>query len=104
MIAWVREHGSEYGADTTTIFLAGNSACAHLTAMAALTQNSPTFQPGFESVDTSVIAAICLYGYYGYIDTNPGLISSPMDYSGKLAPPFFVAHGNQDRLVPVENA
>ncbi|MFB6801015.1 hypothetical protein ACFCVU_07350 [Peribacillus butanolivorans] len=27
-----------------------------------------------------------------------------MAYSGKEAPPFFVAHGDQDRLVPVENA
>ena len=104
VIAWVREHGSEYGADPTTIFLAGNSAGAHLTAMAALTPNSPTFQPGFEFVDTSITAAICLYGYYGYIDTKPGLFSSPMAYSGKEAPPFFVAHGDQDRLVSVENA
>ncbi|MDQ0879486.1 acetyl esterase/lipase [Peribacillus sp. V2I11] len=104
VIAWVREHGSEYGADPTTLFLAGNSAGAHLTAMAALTPNSPTFQPGFEFVDTSITAAICLYGYYGYIDTKPGLFSSPMAYNGKGALPFFVAHGDQDRLVSMENA
>ncbi|MGG4265560.1 alpha/beta hydrolase [Peribacillus simplex] len=104
VIAWVREHGYEYGADPTTIFLAGNSAGGHLAAMAALTPNAPIFQPGFECVDTSVTAAICLYGYYGYIDTKPGTPSSPMAYSGKDAPPFCVAHGDQDRLVPMEDA
>ena len=41
VIAWVREHGFEYGADPTTIFLAGNSAGGHMAAMAALTPNDP---------------------------------------------------------------
>ena len=104
VIAWVREHGYEFGADPTTIFLAGNSAGGHMAAMAALTPNDPTFQPGFENVDTSVTAVICQYGYYGYIDKKTGAPSSPMAYSGKDAPPFFVAHGDQDRFVPVEAA
>ena len=33
-------------------------------ALAALTPNDPTFQPGFEDADTSVTAAIGLNGYY----------------------------------------
>ncbi|MFJ5624843.1 alpha/beta hydrolase [Peribacillus loiseleuriae] len=103
VIAWVREHGYEYGADPMTIFLAGNSAGGHLAAMAALTPNAPTFQPGFECVDTSVTAVICLYGYYDYIDRKTGAPSSPMACSGKDVPPFFVAHGDQDRLVPVKD-
>ena len=45
--------------------LAGSSAGAHLTMMAALTANDPTFQPGFEAVDTSITAGIGLGGYYG---------------------------------------
>ncbi|MEH7038810.1 alpha/beta hydrolase [Bacillus pseudomycoides] len=41
VIAWVREHGYEYGADPTTIFLAGNSTGGHFAAIAALTPNAP---------------------------------------------------------------
>ena len=48
VIAWVREHGQEYGADPAVVFVAGSSAGAHLAALAALTPNDPAFQPGFE--------------------------------------------------------
>lgn len=108
VIAWVREHGYEFGADPTKIFLAGNSAGAHMSAIAALTPNDPAFQPGFEHVDTSVTAVICQYGYYGYyygdIEKKAGAHSSPLAYSANGAPPFFVAHGDQDREAPVKAA
>ena len=70
VIAWVREHGHEYGADPAVVFVAGSSAGAHLAALAALTPNDPAFQPGFEHADTSVTAAIGLYGYYGPLDAQ----------------------------------
>jgi acetyl esterase/lipase len=60
VLAWVREHGREYGADPAVVFVAGSSAGAHLAALAALTQGEPEFQPGFEGADISVTAAICL--------------------------------------------
>ena len=47
------------------VFVAGSSAGGHLASLAALTPNDPAFQPGFERADTSVTAAISLYGYYG---------------------------------------
>src|SRR5699024_5889031 len=68
MIAWARQHAPEYGAEPTSVFLAGSSAGAHLAVTAALTENDPAFQPGFEDVDTSVAGAIGMYGYYGSID------------------------------------
>ena len=70
VIAWVREHGHEYGADPAVVFVAGSSAGGHLAAMAALTPNDPAFQPGFEGADTSVTAAISPYGYYGSLDSD----------------------------------
>lgn len=103
VIAWVREYGHEYGANPEVVFVAGSSAGAHLASMAALTPNIAAFQPGFEQTDTSVTAAISLYGYYGSIGTN-GLPSSPMAYAAAEAPPFFVAHGDRDTLVLVEDA
>jgi acetyl esterase/lipase len=104
VLAWVREHGHEYGADPAVVFVAGSSAGGHLAAMAALTPNDPRFQPGFEGADTSVTAAICLYGYYGSLDADERTPSSPQAYVRRDAPPFFVAHGDRDTLVLVEDA
>jgi len=104
VIAWVREHGHEYGADPAAVFVAGSSAGGHLAASAALTPNDAAFQPGFEDADTSVTAAISLYGYYGAVDEAAGVPSSPVAYVGSDAPPFFVAHRNRDTLTPVEGA
>ncbi len=104
VIAWVREHGHEYGADPVMMFVAGSSAGGYLAAMAGLTPNHPAFQPGFEHSDTSVAAAICLYGYYGSPDTDEQSPSSPLSYVGTDPPPFFVAHGDQDTVVLVEDA
>jgi acetyl esterase/lipase len=103
VIAWVREHGREYGAHPTAVFLAGSSAGAHLASMAALTPNDPRFQPGFQRADTSVAGAICLYGYYGPVASGEPP-SSPLAYVSTEAPPCFVAHGDQDTLVVVEDA
>jgi acetyl esterase/lipase len=103
VVAWVREHGCAYGADPTAVFLAGSSAGGHIASLAALTPNDPKFQPGFERVDTSVAGAICLYGYYGSVSSGEPP-SSPLAYLGATAPPCFVAHGDQDSLVVVEDA
>ncbi|MEW2353091.1 alpha/beta hydrolase [Spirillospora sp. NPDC029432] len=102
-IAWVREHGHAYGADPATVFVAGGSAGAHMASIAALTPNEPALQPGFDDADTSVSGAICLYGYYGnYYGLDEH--SSPMAHIHRDAPPFFLAHGDRDSMVPVESA
>jgi acetyl esterase/lipase len=107
VIAWAREHGADYGGDTSTLYVSGSSAGAHLASLIALTPHEPAFQPGFEEADTSVAAAICLYGYYGPYyghswDERPS--STPMGYDAGRAPAFFVAHGDRDTYVSVEGA
>jgi acetyl esterase/lipase len=104
VIAWAREHGLEYGADPAVVFVASSSSGGQLAALAALTPNDPAYQPGFERTDTSVTAAICLHGYYGDPGTKDRSPSSPLAYDGTDAPPFFVAHGDQDSPLPVEKA
>ena len=105
VIAWTRAHGHEYGADPAVVFVAGSSAGGHLAAFAALTPNDPVFQPGFERANTSVVAAISLYGYYGSVGAGNGRQpSSPVAYVRPDAPPFFIAHGEKDTLVLVEEA
>lgn len=103
VICWVREHGHQYGGNAALVFVAGSSSGGQLAALAALTANDPAYQPGFEYADTSVTAAICLHGYYGSgaRDMSP---SVPLGYDGTDAPPFFVAHGDRDSLIPVQTA
>jgi acetyl esterase/lipase len=98
VIAWVRAHGREYGADPTVVFVAGGSAGGQLAAMAALSPNDPRFQPGFESVDTSVAAAVSLYGNYDWFGSD-WIPASPSE-----VPPFFAVHGDRDTLRSAESA
>lgn len=103
VIAWAREHAHRYGADPSMLFVAGSSAGSNLASLSALTPNDPRFQPGFESADTSVTAAICLYGYYDHdVDRPPP--HSPLAHIHSEAPPFFIAHGSRDALATVEGA
>jgi acetyl esterase/lipase len=101
VIAWVRLHGAGYGADPRHLILAGTSSGGQLAALAAFTQNDPRYQPGFADVDTSVSAVVYLSGYYGSGDQSRW---SPMAYDGTNAPPFFVAHGELDSVVPARDA
>jgi acetyl esterase/lipase len=127
-IAWVREHGHEYGADPGFLVLTGGSAGGHLTALAALTQNDPEYQPGFEAADTSVSGCVPYYGVYdiaGETKTRESRVrtrrllakivmktrdqaayekASPISRVHAGAPPFFVIHGRNDTLVPVAEA
>lgn len=126
-IAWVKEHIAGYGGDPGFIAITGGSAGGHLTALAALTPNDPEYQPGFESADTTVQAAVPFYGVYDFTnrkgigrgDMLPFLArhvlkkrfdadrpafdrASPMSRVNAGAPPFLIIHGTHDTLVPVE--
>ncbi|GGU04781.1 alpha/beta hydrolase [Actinomadura citrea] len=102
-VACVGRGGGEYGADPTTLFVAGSSAGGHMAGLAALTQNDPAFQPGFENADTSATGVIHLNGWYGpYFGQGPE--SSPLAHITADAPPFLVAHGDLDPMVPVTDA
>jgi acetyl esterase/lipase len=128
-IAWTKEHIAEYGGDPDWIAITGGSAGGHLSSLAALTPNDPRFQPGFEEADTRVQAAVPFYGVYDFTRTDdsvhpmmvpmvaknvfklsrteisePFRIASPITHVCEDAPPFFVLHGTNDSLIPVEQA
>ncbi len=128
-IAWVRANIADYGGDPDAIYISGNSAGGHLSALAALTPNDPAWQPGFEDVDTSVRAAAPCYGIYDllhresqwphkglrllwrwlvlrkpFTDVDAWKEASPWDHVGADAPPFLIVHGANDSLVPVAEA
>ncbi len=62
----------------------------------------PPSRPVFEHADTFVAAAICPHGYDGHPDTKERSPWSPIAHDGTGVPPFFVAHGDHDTLLPVE--
>lgn len=126
-LAWVREHAEEYGGDPDFVVLCGNSAGAHLASLAALTENDPRYQPGFEHVDTAVRGCIGLYGVYDFADRHGhwpygrefGFLlrmaimkvsrakypdryreASPIERVHASAPPFLVVHGDRDSIAP----
>jgi acetyl esterase/lipase len=126
-LAWVKAHITEYGGDPDFIAITGGSAGGHLSSLAALTPNDPQFQPGFEDADTRVQAAVPFYGVYDFtrfedamhpmmlpllerlVVKQPHLTNlqsyiaaSPVICASVDAPPFFVLHGRNDSLVPVE--
>lgn len=45
VIAWVRRHGAEHGANPETLILSGTSSGGQLAALAGFTQNDQRFQP-----------------------------------------------------------
>lgn len=128
-LAWVKENIARYGGDPDFVAITGGSAGGHLSALAALTPGDPKFQPGFEEADTSVVAAVPVYGRYDWFSAHGegrpefiGLLerfvvkrryathrhlyvdASPIRQLRADAPPFFVLHGTDDSLIPVGEA
>ena len=97
-------HASDYGADPSTLVVCGGSAGAYLGTMCALTAGDPTFQPGFEEADTSVSAAVGLYGYYGPAPSSEHGRSAPDAYLRSDTPPFFAIHGAHDPMTAAAQA
>ena len=129
-VAWIRAHIAEYGGDPDRLVVTGGSAGGHLASLVALTANDPQYQPGFESVDTSVVACVSFYGVYDFTNRfgvwrhdglrhvlerqvmKASLDEAPEAYEAASPvarvtpddPPFFVIHGSHDTLVPVAEA
>ena len=128
-LAWVKANIAEYGGDPDSVYITGGSAGGHLCSLAALTPNNPAFQPGFEDADTSVAGAVPIYGRYEWVTENYpdrrefGSVlermivklpftdnrqlyvdASPIAHVGPDAPPFFVLHGADDTVIPVQEA
>jgi len=131
-IAWTRAHAAEHGGDPRFIAITGGSAGGHLVALAGLSANDASLQPGFEQADTSVQVVVPFYGKFDVLGEatpdptmedfmarnifpgpragNEALWRSmqPTSHLKRLtkdaAPPFFVLHGTNDVLIPLDEA
>ena len=125
-LAWIKENIADYGGDPDFVAITGGSAGGHLSSLAALTPNDPQYQPGFEEADTSVVAAVPIYGRYDWVSTEGDgrkefiaflqkfVVKKPFAQNNQTfvdassikrihpdAPPFFVLHGQDDSIIPV---
>lgn len=126
-LAWIKDHIHEYGGDPNFVAITGGSAGGHLSALAALTPDDPRYQPGFEGADTSVVAAVPIYGRYDWVSARGNgrkefiaflqkfVVKKPITQNRQIyvdaspthrlradAPPFFVLHGQDDSIIPVQ--
>ena len=128
-LAWIKENIADYGGDPDFVAITGGSAGGHLAALAALTPGDPEYQPGFPDADTSVAAAVPVYGRYDWFTTRGNgrrefvaylerlvvkrqfsrfreiyTAASPIRRLRADAPPFFILHGEHDSVIPVDEA
>jgi acetyl esterase/lipase len=129
-LVWIRAHADELGVDPDFIAVTGGSAGGHLTALMALTANDPRYQPGFETADTRLQAAVPFYAIYDFTNRlgihtrgfftqilEPWVMkaffkeeperfreASPLDHLHADVPPFLVIHGDRDTLAPLADA
>lgn len=126
-VAWVKDNIADHGGDPDFVAITGGSAGGHLSSLAALSGGDPAFQPGFEEADTTLQAAVPMYGVYDFTNRDgtgrtdmtdflekyvfkvgmadardPWDQASPMSRVRSDAPPFFVIHGTNDSLAPIE--
>lgn len=126
-LAWVKDNIADYGGDPDFVAITGGSAGGHLSSLAALTPDDPQWQPGFEDVDTSVVAAVPIYGRYDWVSARGSGRKEFIAFLQKFvvkkrisenkqvyvdassimrvrpdAPPFFVLHGQDDSIIPVQ--
>ena len=126
-LSWIKENIADYGGDPDFVAITGGSAGGHLSSLAALTPNEPQWQPGFEDADTSVVAAVPVYGRYDWVTAHGSgrrefiaflqkfvvkkrfaehkqvyLDASSIRRIRPDAPPFFILHGQDDSIIPVQ--
>jgi acetyl esterase/lipase len=114
-IRWLREHGSELGADTGRIVATGNSAGGHLVLTTALADqwNEKTDHLQYSPVPDVLLANS---GVYDLTDEKTAWISkdlkvkdmvkgiSPNDLVKKHLPPTLLIHSAADQNVPYSSA
>ncbi|MDR3110421.1 MAG: alpha/beta hydrolase [Planctomycetaceae bacterium] len=129
-IRWLRAHANEYNFDTEKVGVWGASAGGHLVALLGTTGDTKKYDVGENLDQSSVVQAICdIYGPTDFVITTknwgefhvvrePVLSllggkdasveiakgASPLYHVKKNMPPFLILHGDQDKLVNLDQS
>lgn len=105
ILAWVRGHAAEHGADPSRVVTLGTSAGGTLAVIAGLAPDAVRAAFAGERPEGAAVelpevrAAIGLYGYY---DRGLGVDPVPIDRAGPDAPPVLLVSAAHDTIAPVQ--
>lgn len=120
-VKWVRDHASQFGLDPGRIGALGGSAGGHLAAMLATSGKGPLDRGSRVAASVSWAGPMDLHpDEYGpdsqpyvraFLDCPSGpcqestiVAASPISHVDKTDAPMFIANGDSDQLVPVDQA
>lgn len=118
-IRYVHAHAEQYNIDTQRIFVIGQSAGGHMTALAATLGDGPFPRTGgWEKASNDFRAAISIASAFdlptldwGPLWAPPGVapaealaLASPHRHLTKQSKPLLVMHSDNDKSVPIANA
>jgi alpha-L-fucosidase 2 len=118
-IRWVKAHAKEYHVDVDRIAISGESAGAHLVALAAVKANASTrvaavvpFYGVFDTVGIAKMQATLSPSFralFGATQLDEGVLktieqASPIEGVKAGLPPFLLLHGTADKNVPYQQS
>jgi acetyl esterase/lipase len=122
-IAWLREHAGKYGIDPTRIAIWGSSAGGTIAATVGTTCGIAMFEPEGSALPPDKTCVQAVADWFGPVTMDGQMLgatylgcvtgepcnerrrsASPASYVKKGAPPFLLLHGDNDKLVPVDQS